>query len=268
MRIMEMRAAELIGRSLIGAALIGAALVVANPTATTAQSATRLPAAQSSAVLPPRPAGYDGVSDHDLYLRLSDPIADARDNATRQAAYNRLTRPEVDWMKAYAKRTIDQYLADRDAGRLPSQQAAVVAAPAPVPAPPVSQLSQYQQNTVVRALNQVSGRYTHGEQIFDPCSVLHGLQYGMTPNQSAETDSLCGTSAQSQQRRAQSYAQGQAEAAREYAAEGARARASGPRPVAEPGLVTVRAYDQRTGAYTGTTVMTQTEADLRGATPQ
>lgn len=116
-------------------ALVRGLLAVSGVIAATVLTSAAI-AQQPAAPFPPRPAGYEGVSDADLYLRLTDPIANARGPAAMEAL-NRLTPEERAWTKAFAQRSIDQYLADRDAGRLPAQSLPAAAPSAPTAAPVV-----------------------------------------------------------------------------------------------------------------------------------
>lgn len=180
---------------------------------------------------------------------------------------NRLTRKERRWIRAFAQRKVEDYLADRDAGRLASPSPAP---PVPTRAPQATPTGEERftiRNRADLSLGELA-RLSDPPTRRDHCGRLYVIFDRMEPQDQQRTVGCCGTR--------DAFEADVAEYNRQIAyLEGLRP----PPPAAytpslieraaaaQTGSSSVRVYDGRTGTYQGTEVMSDHEAEMRGASP-
>lgn len=238
---------------------------------------------------PPRPAGYEGLSDGDLLQTLMASVGDGPQMVERMRAMDPVARA---WMRYHTQLMTTEYLAGtntwRDANPTSAQIAqrraaeAQAQARAQAEAQWVAAQSQSNCDTGLRAevcdgyALSIWREYQHNR---DPEAMVRNWDV-VSDGIKAAVASTCIRLREAANTLRGDYLTEVDIICADFAAQ-ARAYANRPTPPGEAtyygpptatgygtGNVNVRTYDSRTGAYTGSTVMSPLEAELRGVRPQ
>lgn len=239
---------------------------------------------------PPRPAGYEGLSDGDLLQALWDQIGEGSQTAERLRAMDPVAKA---WMGYHNRLMTTEYLAGTNTWRNANPTSAMLAQRRAAEA----QAQARAQEEAQRVAAQPQSSCDTGRLRAEVCdgyalSIWREYQHNRDPesmvrNWDVVSDGIKAAVASTciRLREAANTLRG------DYLTEvgvicadfAAQARAYANRPTAPgearyygpptatgygAGNVNVRTYDSRTGAYTGSTVMSPLEAELRGVRPQ